>query len=102
MGKEFEDSFDEELDDELLDGKPLREDFEDDEETDESCIPMVYYHNPDPYAKRDPLPDDHPRRNYRIDEEGHIIARNPSAWWIPEMRLTEEINGTFSYKVSDP
>ncbi len=94
MRKEYEDSFDEELDKELIVGKALREDFEDDEETDGSCIPVLYFHNPDPNAKRSPLPNDHPQRNFRIDEAGRIIVRNPSAWWIPEMRLTEEIDGT--------
>ena len=34
------------------------------------------------------------RRNYRIDEKGRIVVRNPSAWWIPEMRIMEEIDGT--------
>ena len=94
MGKELEKSFDEELNDEMIAGEAIREEFEDDEETDESCFPVLYFHNPDPYAKRISLPDDHPRRNYRIDEDGHIVVKNPSAWWIPEMKLIEEIDGT--------
>ena len=94
MRKEYEDSFNEELDDEAIAGEALRANFEDDEETDESCIPVLYFHNPDPYAKRAPLPDDHPRRNYRIDEDGRIVVKNLSAWWIPEIRLIEEIDGT--------
>ena len=43
--------------------------------------------------KHEPLSDDHPRRNYRIDEEGRIVIRNLSAWWIPKMRIMEEIDG---------
>ena len=94
MGKEYEDSFGVELDDEMIAGEALREDFEDDEETDGSCIPVLYFHNPDPYAKHASLPDDHPRRNYRIDEDSHIVVKNLSAWWIPEMKIMEEIDGT--------
>ncbi|MBR0040817.1 MAG: hypothetical protein IJP64_05505 [Oscillospiraceae bacterium] len=94
MRKELEEAYDEELDDEMITREDLREDFEDDEETDGSCIPVLYFHNPDPYAKRTSLPDDHPRRNYRIDEDGHIVVKNLSAWWIPEMKLIEEIDGT--------
>lgn len=60
----------------------------------ESSIPELYFRNPDPYMKHEPLPDDHPRRNYRIDEESRIVIRNLSAWWIPEMRIMEEIDGT--------
>lgn len=94
MGKELEETLDEELDNEMINGEALREDFEDDEETDGSCIPVLYYHNLDPYAKRASLPDDYPRRNYRIDEDGHIVVKNLSAWWIPEMKIMEEIDGT--------
>ena len=47
MKKELEESFHEELDDEMIDGEALREDFEDDEETDGSFIPVLYFHNPD-------------------------------------------------------
>lgn len=94
MEREYDETFDEELDDELIDGDLLREDFEDDEETDESCIPVLYFHNPDPYAERASLPDDYPRRNYRIDEDGHIVVKNLSAWWIPGMKIMEEIDGT--------
>ena len=94
MEKEYEESFDEELDDEMIAGEALREDFEDDENKDGSCIPVLCFHNPDPYAKHAPLPGDHSRRNYRIDEDGHIVVKNLSAWCIPEMKLIEEIDGT--------
>lgn len=68
--------------------------WEDDEDDGDDLIPEVYYCNPDPYLKAEPLPTDHPRHNYRIDEEGRIVVRNLSAWWIPEMKLMEEIDGT--------
>jgi hypothetical protein len=30
----------------------------------------------------------------RIDESGHIRVKNPSAYWIPEIRIEREIHGT--------
>ena len=60
----------------------------------DGSIPELYFSRPDPYAKPDPLPDDQPRRDYRIDEQGRIVVKNPSAWWIPEMKIMEEIDGT--------
>ena len=70
------------------------ESWEDDEEDGDESIPELYFSRPDPYAKPDPLPDDQPRRDYRIDEQGRIVVKNPSAWWIPEMKILEEIDGT--------
>ena len=70
------------------------ESWEDDEEDGDKSIPELYFSRPDPYAKPDPLPDDQPRRDYRIDEQGRIVVKNPSAWWIPEMKIMEEIDGT--------
>ena len=70
------------------------ESWEDDEEDGDESIPELYFSRPDPYAKPDPLPDDQPRRDYRIDEQGRIVVKTPSAWWIPEMKIMEEIDGT--------
>ena len=70
------------------------ESWEDDEDDGNDSIPELYFSRPDPYGKHDPLPDDQRRRNYRIDEQGCIVVRNPSAWWIPEMKILEEIDGT--------
>ena len=70
------------------------ESWDDDEDDGDGSIPELYFSRQDPYAKHDPLPDDQRRRNYRIDEQGHIVVRNPSAWWIPEMKIMEEIDGT--------
>ena len=33
-------------------------------------------------------------RETRIDESGHIMVRNLSAWWIPEIKVEREIHGT--------
>ena len=33
-------------------------------------------------------------RNIRIDEAGHIVVKNLSAWWIPEIRIKRKIHGT--------
>lgn len=32
--------------------------------------------------------------NFRFDEAGRIHVRNLSAYWIPELTVTEEIGGT--------
>ena len=68
--------------------------WEDDENTGEDPIPKLYFCNPDPYAKREKRPDSSPHRSFRFDENGNIIVRNPSAYWIPELTVTEEIGGT--------
>ena len=70
------------------------ESWGDDEDDGDESIPELYFSRPDPYAKHEPRQDDQRRRNYRIDEKGRIVVRNPSAWWIPEMRIMEEIDGT--------
>ena len=33
-------------------------------------------------------------RNLRINEAGHIVVRNLSAYWIPEIKIEREIHGT--------
>ena len=68
--------------------------WEDDEDDGDGSIPELYFSRPDPYAKRDPLPDGQRRYNYRIDEQGRIVVRNLDAWWIPEMKIMEEVDGT--------
>ena len=68
--------------------------WEDDKANGGGSIPELYFSRPDQYVNHDPRPDDQPRHNYRIDEQGRIVVRNPSAWWIPEMKIMEEIDGT--------
>ena len=64
------------------------------EEDDESIIPELYFCNPDPYLKPEPLPDDHYRPEIHFDDEGRIVVKNLDAYWLPEMKLVEEIGGT--------
>ena len=33
-------------------------------------------------------------RNLKINEAGHIVVKNLSAWWIPEIKVEREIHGT--------
>ena len=33
-------------------------------------------------------------RNVRINEAGHIMVKNLSAFWIPEIKIEREIHGT--------
>jgi hypothetical protein len=63
------------------------------EEDDESIIPELYFCNHEPYLKPEPLPDDHYRPEIHFDDEGRIVVKN-FAYWLPEMKLVEEIDGT--------
>ena len=36
----------------------------------------------------------HPRRNCYFNEDGHLCAKNLSAFWVPELTVTEVIHGT--------
>ncbi len=64
------------------------------EEDDESIIPELYFCNSDPYLKPEPPPDDHYRPEIHFDDEGRIVVKNLDAYWLPEMKLVEEIDGT--------
>ena len=33
-------------------------------------------------------------RNVRINEAGHIVVKNLSAFWIPKIKVEREIHGT--------
>ena len=33
-------------------------------------------------------------RNVKINEAGHIVVKNLSAYWIPEIKVEREIHGT--------
>ena len=97
METEGDEIFDEELADELLaDGENLFDDieFEDDNPDNTDSIPVVYFLNSDPYYRAERTANGHIRHNIRFDEEGHIIVRNPSAYWLPEIKIDEEIDGT--------
>ena len=68
------------------------EDFDAEEET--APIPEYYFSNPDPYAKVEPRPNDAPKRDFSFDEKGNIVVKNPSAFWLPDVKIVEEHGGT--------
>ena len=57
-------------------------------------IPEYYFSNPDPYAKGEPRPDDAPKREITFDEKGNIVVKNLSAFWLPDVKIVENIGGT--------
>ncbi len=68
------------------------DDFDDSGEYEE--VRSFIFTNPDPYAKVEPRPDDAPKRDFSFDENGNIVVKNPSAFWLPEITITEDIGGT--------
>ena len=81
-----------ELTDEELDEIFADDDFDNGEEDGE--IRSFYFSNPDPYAKVKPRPDDAPKREFSFDEKGNIVVKNPSAFWLPDVKIVEEHGGT--------
>ena len=53
-----------------------------------------FFSNLDPYFKPAPLPPDHHKHIFWFGEDGQIHVKNLSAYWIPELTVTEEIGGT--------
>ena len=56
-------------------------------------VPEYYFSNPDPYAMVEPRPDDATNRDINVDENGNIVVKNPSAFWLPEVTIVDEIGG---------
>lgn len=56
-------------------------------------VPEQYFSNPDPYAKIEPRPDDAPKRDIKFDENGNIVVKNLSAFWLPEVTIVDEVGG---------
>ena len=88
-----------EKDDEIIEltGKELDEIFADDDfdnGEDGGEIRSFYFSNPDPYAKVEPRPDDAPKREFTFDEKGNIVVKNLSAFWLPDVKIVDEIGGT--------
>ena len=81
-----------ELTDEKLDEIFADDDFDNGEEDGE--IRSFHFSNPDPYAKVKPRPDDAPKREFSFDEKGNIVVKNPSAFWLPNVKIVEEHGGT--------
>ena len=81
-----------ELRDEELNEIFADDDFDNGEE--DSEIRSFYFSNPDPYAKVKPRPDDATKREFSFDEKGSIVVKNPSAFWLPDVKIVEEHGGT--------
>ena len=74
-----------ELTDEELDEIFADDDFDNGEEDGE--IRSFHFSNPDPYAKVKPRPHDAPKREFSFDEKGNIVVKNPSAFWLPDIKI---------------
>lgn len=61
--------------------------------TEDASIPEFHFSNPAPYFKIT-LSTEPKNKNFWFGEDGHIHVKNISAYWIPELTLTEEIDGT--------
>lgn len=72
----------------------LDEIIADKDSADSDAIPEYYFSNPDPYAKVEPRPDDAPKHDVSFDEKGNIVVKNPSAFWLPEVKIVDEVGGT--------
>ena len=81
-------SFEHEIDPELM------EEIRQWEEADHDAPAEYYFSNPDPYLKPQPLSPDYPRHNCYFNKDGHLCVKNLSAFWIPELTVTEVIHGT--------
>ena len=83
-----------ELDDADLTEEIMEAIADDNGEAEEEVPAEYYFTNPDPYAKVSPLPYEQRRHEFHFDADGHIRVKNPSAFWLPELTLQKEINGT--------
>lgn len=83
-----------ELSDEELKEILEDDDFDVDADDETSPIPEYHFTNPDPYVKVEPRSPDAPKRDVSFDDKGNIVVKNPSAFWLPEITITEEIGGT--------
>ena len=81
-----------ELTDKELDEIFADDDFDNGEDGGE--IRSFYFSNPDPYAKVELRPDDAPKREFSFDDKGNIVVKNPSAFWLPDVKIVEEHGGT--------
>ena len=57
-------------------------------------VSEYYFSAPDPYAKLEPRSEDAPRHDVSFDENGNIVVKNLSAFWLPEVKIVDEIGGT--------
>ena len=68
------------------------EGIDEDKELDE--VSVFAFANADPYAKMEPRPDNAPKRDVSFDENGNIVVKNPSAFWLPEIKIVDVVGGT--------
>ncbi len=88
MSKKKENQFTPEIDPELLEEIRLWEEADHDE-------PATYhFSNSDPYTKPKPLSPNRTKHRSYFNEGGHLCVKNISAFWIPELTVTEVIHGT--------
>ena len=57
-------------------------------------VSCCYFSASDPYLKHEPLDPNKVVRDISFDDDGNIHIKNISAFWIPELTVTEEISGT--------
>lgn len=62
--------------------------------SDHTTAPLPYL-TADPYAKREPQSERHRQSTVVIDENGVRRVKNESAYWIPEITISEKIGNTF-------
>ena len=62
-------------------------------ETEDEGIPEYLFSNTNPYFEITPTKEPK-NKNFWFGEDGHIHVKNISAYWIPELTVTEEIGGT--------
>ncbi|MBQ8622814.1 MAG: hypothetical protein IJ424_00315 [Oscillospiraceae bacterium] len=60
-------------------------------EDNSSC---VQFSDSDPYLKHEPFEPNKVLRDISFDDDGNIHVKNTSAYWIPELTVTEKISGT--------
>lgn len=72
----------------------ILEDDDFDSESEYDQVQTFYFYNPDPYAKVAPRSDDAPKREVTFDEKGNIVVKNPSAFWLPNVKIVDEVGGT--------
>ena len=71
-----------ELSDEELKEILADDDFDDSEGDGE--IHSFVFSNPEP------RPDDAPKREFPFDEKDNIVVKNPSAFWLPDVKIVDE------------
>lgn len=62
--------------------------------TPEDDKPFPYGSDSVPYLKHEPMVPDRVPREIYFDDSGNLHTPNISAYWIPELTITEEIGST--------